>query len=377
MATGRIKLGMLGGGEGAFIGIAHRIAAYMGEKYELVGGAFDVDYQRGMAFAETLELNQSRVYPDVQSLIEKENELPADQRMEVVSIVTPNFLHFPMAKSLLEGGFHVICEKPMTMTVAEAEELDHLVSQTGKQFCLTHTYTGYPMVRQMKSMIASGQIGEIQRVDVQYYQGWINPVIHDTEKRKSVWRLDPAKSGISCCMGDIGLHAFNLAEYVTGSEIDQVLADLNYLYDDNTLDVDGTVLIRMGQAKGVIRSSQIATGEENNLTIQVYGKTGALKWQQEQPTVLTWLTEDQPAQILKPGNSYNSKLAMDSTKMAPGHPEGIFDAMGNLYLGLAKAIRNLPVQSGEYPTVTDGLRGMKFIEKVVLSHREDNIWITI
>lgn len=373
----KIRWGMLGGGQGAFIGIAHRIAAYMGERYELVGGAFDVDYDKGLAFANELELDAHRVYADVSAMIEAENQLLESERIEVVSIVTPNFLHFPMAKALLKAGFHVICEKPMTMTAAEAKELNELVEQTGKHFCLTHTYTGYPMVRQMKTMIANGEIGNIQRVDAQYYQGWINPFIHESEKRKEVWRLDPAKSGISCCIGDIGLHAFNLVEYTTGLQVDRLLSDLNYLYEDNSLDVDGTVLIRMGKAKGVIRSSQIATGEENNLTIQVYGKEGGLKWCQENPTELTLLKEGQPIQILKPGNPYNAPLTMDSTKMAPGHPEGIFDAMGNIYKGMAKAIREEQPLKGEYPTVQEGVRGMQFIEKVVQSNRDGNVWIKI
>lgn len=375
MKKGRIKFGMLGGGEGAFIGIAHRIAAYMGERYELVGGAFDADYERGLSFAKELELDTTRVYPDVKTLIAEETHLPEGERMEVVSIVTPNHLHYEMAKSLLENGFHVICEKPMTMTSVEAEALRELVTSTGKHFCLTHTYTGYPMVRQMKTMIAEGKIGQIQRVDAQYYQGWINPFIHEAEKRKTVWRLDPKMSGISCCIGDIGLHAFNLAEYVTGLQVDQLLSDLNHLYADNSLDVDGTVLIRMGDAKGVIRTSQIATGEENNLTIQVYGRAGALKWRQEHPTELIWLKEGEPIQVLKPGNPYNAKITMDSTKMAPGHPEGIFDAMGNIYKGMARAIRNEPFSDGEFPTVMDGVRGMHFIEKVVKSNSENNVWV--
>ncbi|WP_422359086.1 Gfo/Idh/MocA family protein [Reichenbachiella sp.] len=377
MKRGRIKWGMLGGGQGAFIGIAHRIAAYMGERYELVGGAFDVDYEQGKAFANELELDISRVYPDVATLISEENKLPSSERMEVVSIVTPNFLHYPMAKSLLQGGFHVICEKPMTMTAAEANELQGIVNQSGKKFCLTHTYTGYPMVRQMKTMIANRELGEIQRVDVQYYQGWINPFIHEKEKRKEVWRLDPEKSGISCCIGDIGLHAFNLAEYTTGLQVDRLLSDLNYLYEDNTLDVDGTILVRMGKAKGVIRSSQIATGEENNLTIQVYGKEGGLKWCQENPTELVLLKEGNPIQTLKPGNPYNAQLTMESTKMAPGHPEGIFDAMGNIYKGMAKAVREEQTMEGEYPTVLDGVRGMRFIEQVVQSNRDGNVWKTL
>ncbi|MDH5474797.1 MAG: Gfo/Idh/MocA family oxidoreductase [Cyclobacteriaceae bacterium] len=378
MNAGRIKLGMLGGGKGAFIGIAHRIAAYMGERYHLIGGAFDVNYELGLEFAKDLELDESRVYPDVEALIENENKLPEEDRMEVVSIVTPNFLHFGMAKRLLESGFHVVCEKPMTMTANEAEILEGLVNSTGKKLCLTHTYTGYPMVRQMKTMIAAGEIGEIQKVDVQYYQGWINPVVHDKELRKTVWRLDPAKSGISSCIGDIGLHGFNLVEYTTGIEINEVLSDLNHLYDDNPLDVDGTVLLRMeGGIKGVLRASQIATGEENNLTIKVYGRKGAFKWGQENPNELTLLKQDEPFQVYKPGHPYNAQFTADSTKMAPGHPEGIFDAMGNLYRGFAKAVRGEKLEEGDYPNVHDGVRGMHFIEKVVKSNKEGNTWVSI
>ncbi|UXP32754.1 Gfo/Idh/MocA family oxidoreductase [Reichenbachiella agarivorans] len=378
MGKGRIKLGMLGGGKGAFIGIAHRIAAYMGERYELVGGAFDSDYDKALEFASDLQLDASRVYPDTETLIKKENLLPESERIEVVSIVTPNFLHFDMAKKLLEGGFHVVCEKPMTMTSAEAEILADLVKSSGKQLCLTHTYTGYPMVRQMKTMIAAGEVGTIQRVDVQYYQGWINPLIHDEKLRKSIWRLDPKRAGISSCMGDIGVHGFNLVEYTTGIEITAVLSDLNTLYKDNTLDVDGTVLLRLaGGAKGVLRSSQIATGEENNIMIMVYGDKGALKWQQENPNELTLLKENHPLQILKPGHSYNAQFTKDSTKMPPGHPEGIFDAMGNLYRGMAKAVRGEKLENGEFPTVQDGVRGMHFIEKVVKSNKDGNVWITI
>lgn len=378
MNTGRIKLGMLGGGKGAFIGIAHRIAAYMGERYHLIGGAFDVNYELGLEFAKDLELDENRVYPDVEALIENENKLSEEDRMEVVSIVTPNFLHFGMAKRLLESGFHVVCEKPMTMSAEEAEILEDLVNTTGKKLCLTHTYTGYPMVRQMKTMIAAGEIGDIQKVDVQYYQGWINPVVHDKELRKTVWRLDPEKSGISSCMGDIGLHGFNLVEYTTGIEITEVLSDLNHLYDDNPLDVDGTVLLRMeGGIKGVLRASQIATGEENNLTIKVYGRKGALKWGQENPNELTLLKQDEPFQVYKPGHPYNAPFTADSTKMAPGHPEGIFDAMGNLYRGFAKAVREEKLENGDYPNVHDGVRGMHFIEKVVKSNKEGNTWVSI
>jgi len=292
--------------------------------------------------------------------------------------LTPNFLHFSMSKKLVTAGFHVICEKPMTITAAEALEMEALVEKNKTIFCLTHTYTGYPMVRQMKDMIAAGEIGEIQKVDAQYYQGWINPFIHEKEKRSQVWRLDPEKSGQSCCMGDIGVHAFNLIEFTTGKNVAKVLADLDTMYADNPLDIDGTSLIRFDDGvKGVIRASQIATSEENNLTIAIYGRKGGLKWEQENPTCLTHLIEGEPRRILKPGNSYNSEFALDSTKIAPGHPEGLFDAMGNIYKGTARAILGNSVYDGSYPTVKDGVRGMKFIEAVLASASNGQTWETI
>ncbi|MEQ8239541.1 MAG: Gfo/Idh/MocA family oxidoreductase [Cyclobacteriaceae bacterium] len=376
MSSRKIRLGLIGGGSSSFIGIVHRIAAYMGEQYTLVGGVFDSDYNESVAFANKLELDPARTYHDIAELIEKEHALPEEERIEVISVLTPNFLHFSMSKTLIEAGFHVICEKPMTITAKEAIELEQLVEKNKVVFCLTHTYTGYPMVRQMREMIAAGVIGEVHKVDAQYYQGWINPFIHDKEKRAQVWRLDPAKSGQSCCMGDIGVHAFNMIEYTTGMEVSKVLADLDTMYDDNPLDVDGTALIRFGNGvKGVIRASQIATSEENNLTIAVYGKKGGLKWEQENPTCLTHLIQDEPRRILKPGNPYNSDFSMESTKIAPGHPEGLFDAMGNIYSGTAKAILGQSVREGAYPTVKDGVRGMKFIEAVLASAKKDQVWI--
>lgn len=369
---------MIGGGLSSFIGIVHRIASYVGEEYTLIGGAFDTDFDRALKFADQLELDPSRTYPNIDTFIEKELELPADQRIEAVVVVTPNFLHYPMAKQLIQAGFNVICEKPVTNTASEAIDLEELVNKHKVVFALTHTYTGYPMVRQMKSMIANGTIGKIQKVDAQYYQGWINPVIHDPEKRKTVWRLDPEKAGQSCCMGDIGVHAFNMIEYTTGLKTLKVLSDLNTLYADNALDIDGTAMLRFeDDVRGLVRASQIATAEENNLRIAVYGTKGALKWEQENPNYLYHLPEGGIAQTLKPGHEYNSELAKISTKMAPGHPEGIFDSMGNLYSGVAKAIRGEAYLDGAFPTIRDGVRGMKFIEAVLASSRNGNSWTEI
>ena len=374
----KIKWGVLGGGGDSLIGVLHRVAASMFDAYELLGAVFNPDIEKSMEYAKELGIKTDRIHPDFETMIMAELALPQQERIQVFSILTPNFLHFPMAKKLLESGFHVICEKPMTMSYAEALELQVIQKSTGAIFALTHTYTGYPMVRQMKSMIAQGELGDIQKIDAQYYQGWINPIIHDVNMRKTTWRLDPEKSGISCCMGDIGVHAYQMIEYVTGMEISSILADLNHLYNDNQMDIDGTVLLRFGAfSKGVLRVSQIATGEENNFSVAVYGTKCALKWEQENPNYLYLLEEGKPMQTLKPGHAYNSALSLDSTKLPPGHPEGIFDAMGNIYRGVAKAIRGLNYLEGEFPEMTDGVRGMNFIEKVIESHDKGNIWIKL
>jgi predicted dehydrogenase len=376
--SSKIRLGILGGGGDSLIGVLHRVASAMYDQYQIVGGVFNPIWEENIGFAEKIGLPTNRVYKDFDTLIEEELKLPETERMQVVSILTPNFLHFPMAKKLLENNFNVICEKPMTTTYEEAKILESTLQKAEVIFAVTYTYTGYPMIRQMREMIANGDIGKVHKIDTQYYQGWINPIIHDKEKRKNTWRLDPEKGGISCCVGDIGTHAFDMIEYVTQLNINSVLADLNYLYSDNKMDVDGTILIRCSNnAKGVIRTSQIATGEENNFTIQIYGEKAGLKWEQENPNYLYLLEDGKPLKILKPGHSYNSKLSLDGTKLPPGHPEGIFDSMGNIYKGIARAIKNKPYNHGEFPTITDGVRGMNFIERVVESHQNGNVWINL
>lgn len=371
----KLKWGVLGGGGNSLIGVVHRIAASMHDQYELVGGCFNSAKENSLSFAKQIGISTDRIYGDIDEMIREESKLPTDQRMQVVSVLTPNALHYDMAKKLIEAGIHVICEKPLTTTYEEA--IDILNAMTGKDlvFGVTHTYTGYPMVRQMRHMVQSGEIGELQRVDIQYYQGWINPIIHDPSARSSTWRLDPKQSGISCAIGDIGVHAYQMLEYVTGERVSRVLADLNYLYEDNAMDVDGTVLLRLGNnTKGVIRASQIATAEENNFTVAIYGRKGALKWEQMNPNHLHYLTEEEHRKLIKPGYQRNSELARSSTKLPPGHPEGMFDAMGNIYNGVAKAIRGASYDRGEFPTLEEGVRGMQFIEQVVASHREGNVW---
>jgi predicted dehydrogenase len=373
--SNKIRWGVLGGGGDSLIGILHRVAAGMFDAYQLTAAAFNPDKNISIAYAEEIGIPTNRIYADLDEMISEESKLPESERIQVVSIITPNFLHFPMAKQLMEAGYNVICEKPMTMTYDEALQLEAIQKEKKCLFALTHTYTGYPMIRQMKKMIAEGVIGEVQKVDAQYYQGWINSIIHDKEQRRSTWRLDPDKSGISCCMGDIGVHAYQMIEYVTGIEVESVLADLNHLYDDNQMDIDGTVLLRFEKpVKGVLCASQIATGEENNFTLAVYGKKAGLKWEQENPNYLYLLEDGQPLRILKPGHSYNSELSLDGTKLPPGHPEGIFDAMGNIYKGMARAIRGESFDPAEFPSMRDGVRGMHFIETAVASHHDGNVW---
>ncbi|MEZ4840541.1 MAG: Gfo/Idh/MocA family oxidoreductase [Flavobacteriaceae bacterium] len=376
--SNKIRLGILGGGGDSLIGVLHRIASSMYDKYQIVGGVFNPIWEENIGFAKKIGLPTNRIYQDFDTLIAEELKLPLAERMQVVSILTPNFLHFPMAKKLLENGFNVICEKPMTTSYEEAKILQETLKLANTVFAVTYTYTGYPMIRQMRQMIADGVIGKVQKIDAQYYQGWINPIIHDKEKRATTWRLDPKKSGISCCIGDIGTHAFDMLEYVTQLKIKSVLADLNYVYSDNKMDVDGTVLLRAeNNVKGIICTSQIATGEENNFIVKVYGDKAGLKWEQENPNYLYLMEDGHPLRVLKPGHSYNSKLSLDGTKLPPGHPEGIFDSMGNIYKGVAKAINKEPYDHGEFPTMIDGVRGMNFIEKTVESHLKGNIWVNI
>ena len=378
MPNKKIRLGILGGGGDSLIGVLHRIASSMHDNYEIVGGVFNPEHEESLKFARHLGLDENRVYKDYQTFINEEIKLDSEKRIEVVSVLTPNFLHFPMAKMLLENDFHVICEKPLTTTYAEAKELFRIKESKELVFAVTYTYTGYPMVRQMTKMVANGEIGKVHKVDAQYLQGWLNPVVHDKEKRSSTWRLNPKVSGISCCVGDIGTHAFNMVELVAGSNVKKILSHLNNLYDDNPMDVDANILIKLENgANGTIRSSQIATGEENNLRISIYGDKGGLKWEQENPNYLYHLSDNEPMRVLKTAHPYNYDISNISTKIPPGHPEGIFDSMGNIYNGVAKAIKKQKFDSVEFPSIDEGVRGMDFIEKAVKSHQSGNIWMNL
>ncbi len=376
--SNKIKLGFVGGGNDSLIGVLHKVAAVMFDRYHLVGGVFSSNKDVNVKTADDLGLDQSRIYNDFEEMIDAESKVDLSDKIEAVCILTPNFLHFPMAKKFLENGFHVICEKPLSISLKQAQELKSIKDSKNLVFAVTHTYTGYPMVRQMTKMISEGIIGDIQRVDSTYFQGWINDIIHDKDKRNSTWRLNPEVSGISSCLADIGTHAFNMLELVCGMKVKKILADLNNLYEDNPLDIDVSVLVRMENGcKGTIRSTQIATGFENNLNISVYGSKGSLSWEQENPNYLYYYTNDKPLQVLKPGHPYNSKISLDGTKLPAGHPEGIFDAMGNIYRGVARAIRGEKNEKGEFPTIEEGVRGMDFIEKAVKSNENGNIWLEL
>ena len=375
----KIKMGMIGGGPGAFIGDAHRRASRICNAYELIGGVFSSDYNKSIDFVKNEGLGTGRCYKTADDLIKGELKLDPEIRMEVITIVTPNALHFKAARDLLLSGFNIVCEKTMTITVEEAEELERIVSEKKLTFALAHTYTGYPMIRQMRYLISTGILGTIQRIDAQYYQGWVNSLVHGGGSRiKGVWRLDPEQAGISSCMGDIGVHAFNLIEYTTGLEVREVLSDLNHINEGIKLDLDGTVLLRFGdKLKGVIRSSQVCSGEENNLTLAVYGSKASLKWSQENPNYLNLISDSEPIRTYKPAHDFNSIQAESAHTMPAGHPEGIYEALTNIYRGVARAIRGESFIPGEYPTVHDGVRGMRFIHAVIKSDRQGNRWISL
>jgi predicted dehydrogenase len=380
MADKKIRMGMVGGGKNAFIGAVHRIAANMDGQIELVCGAFSSDPERAKESGRALFLEESRNYASYKEMFEAEKALPEDQRMQFVSIVTPNFAHFEPAMLALDHGFHVLIDKPMTLSLEEAKQLEQKVSETGLLLCLTHTYSGYPMVKQARQMVKAGELGKIRKVVVQYPQGWLS-LPSEKDNKQAAWRTDPTKSGISGCMGDIGTHAAQLAEYISGLKIEKICADINIVVEGRALDDDGNILLKFdNQANGVLIASQIAAGEENALSIRVYGEKGGLEWRQEEPNtlVLKWL--DAPAQIYRTGHDYLSSYAKHNTRTPSGHPEGYLEAFGNLYRNFASTLQCIAsgVQPSEemldFPTVQDGVRGMAFIENVIASGQSDQKW---
>lgn len=379
--SNKIRLGMIGGGPNAFIGAVHRIASRIDNEYEIVCGAFSSSLDKSKQTGKELGISETRIYPTFQDLILKEKELPEEQRVQVISIVTPNHLHFEPAKMAMENGFHVILDKPMTLTLAEAKELKEVQKKTGRKLLLTHTYTGYPMVKEARQVVASGKLGTIRKVYVEYPQGWLSNALED---QQAVWRTDPSKSGIAGAMGDIGTHAFNLAEYVTGLSVSKLCADINTVVPNRRLDDDGAVLLKFqNNVSGVLMATQIAAGEENKVKIRVYGEKGGLEWHQEDANslVLKWL--DAPAQIYRAGASYLSSFATHNTRTPSGHPEGYLEAFANLYRNFALCIKaelddnNPSAEELDYPGIEEGIRGMAFIETVIASGKSDQKWIEI
>ncbi|HET9506090.1 MAG TPA: Gfo/Idh/MocA family oxidoreductase [Hymenobacter sp.] len=378
----KLRLGMIGGGQGAFIGAVHRLAAALDGHYELVAGAFSSRPETSHATGQQLGLNPARVYGSYQELIEQEKARPATERVQVVSIVTPNYLHFAPAKLALESGFDVIVDKPMTFSLAEARELAAVVQATGRRLALTHTYTGYPMVKEARQRVADGALGSIRKVYVEYPQGWLSTFAEgDADNKQAGWRTDPARSGVAGAMGDIGTHAFNLLEYVTGLQVEKLCADINTVVPGRQLDDDGAVLLRLSNgASGVLVATQVAAGEENNLRLRVYGEKGGLDWQQADNNTLLLKHLDRPTETLRTNAPYLSAAARHNARVPPGHPEGYIEAFANIYRNFALTLQ--AELAGEtpspkmldFPGIEEGVRGMAFIESVIASGRSEQKW---
>ena len=378
--TRRLKMGMVGGGRDAFIGKVHRMAARLDGEIELVAGAFSSNPEKAKRSGQDLFLKPERVYADYQTMLQTESQLPPGDRIDFVSIVTPNNLHYPVAKVFLEAGFNVVCDKPMAFDLKEAVALRDLVKRSGKVFALTHNYTGYPMVKEARERARAGQLGRILKVVAEYPQGWLlNPIDQEGQKQ-AAWRTDPQRAGSSSCIGDIGTHAENLARYVTGLEIEELCADFSTFVGGRQLEDDGNLLLRYrGGARGVLYASQVSAGEENGLSLRVYGTKASLEWCQEHPNDLTIKYPDAPRQVLRPGNSYLGQAAKRATRLPAGHPEAFIEAFANVYREAAKAIRaevdgHLAPEALDFPTVEDGVEGMAFIAAAVQSAKAGGIW---
>jgi len=378
--TQKLKMGMVGGGRDAFIGGVHRMAARLDGRIELVAGAFSSDPAKSRASGDDLGLDPSRVYPDYETMAAAEAKLPESERIDFVSIVTPNHVHFPPAKAFLEAGFHVVCDKPMTYDLAEAKALRDLVNSIGKVFALTHNYTGYPMVKEARELVRNGGLGKLLKVVAEYPQGWLIQPIDAEGQKQAAWRTDPSRTGASSCIGDIGTHAENLGRYITGLEIDELCADFTTFVSGRRLEDDGNLLLRyQGGARGVLYASQVSVGEENNLSIRVYGTKASLEWHQEHPNELIVKYPDAPRKIYRRGNSYVSDIAKRFTRLPFGHPEAFIEAFANIYLEAARAIEAVkegnPIPSDvDYPTVEDGVLGMAFIATAVASAKNGSTW---
>ncbi len=372
---------MIGGGKGAFIGAIHRIAATMDGAIELVCGALSTNPENAQQSGRELFLPEHRVYNSYEEMLEKESALPEGERMDFVSIVTPNHVHLDPALKALDKGFHVVIEKPMAFTLEEARQLQQKVQETGLLLLLTHTYAGYPMVKQARQMVQAGELGKIRKVLVEYTQGWLSRLSEQEGNAQAAWRTDPSKSGKSGCMGDIGTHAAHLAEYISGQKIQQVCAQLNTVVEGRALDDDGNVLLRFNEgATGVLTASQVMAGEENGLKIRVYGEDGGLEWAQQEPNTLVVKWLDKPTQLLRTGTGGLTSYAQHNTRTPGGHPEGYIEAFANLYRNFALTLSarlegTTPSEEAlDFPSVEDGVRGMAFIDTVVASSASAEKW---
>jgi len=384
MLNRKIKMGLIGGGPGSFIGPIHHKAAIMDGKIELVAGAFSSDPNKSKQTGRELFIDESRVYDNYQKMIENEKKLPDGVRIDFVSITTPNNSHLAIARDFLEAGFHVMCEKPMTFNLAEAKELQQVVQKTGKVFGLLHNYTGYPMVKLAKDMVKAGDLGEIRKIVVRYPQGWLTKSLEKDQNKQAVRRTDPEQSGAAGAIGDIGTHAENLAEYITGLKITHICADINTFVPGRKLDDDGNCLLRFeNDVRGLLYVSQIANGEENNLAIWIHGTKKGLVWYQENPNYIYLKDQDAPVQVWRHGNDYISKkspAAARATRLPFGHPEAFIEAFANIYVNYADTLRAALSKEKpdplmlDFPNVDDGVRGMQFIETVLKSASSDNKW---
>lgn len=372
---------MIGGGKDAFIGAVHRIALNMDGQVEMVAGALSATPDIAIESGKMLFLDEERIYTDYKIMLEKESAMPPEKRIDFVSIVTPNFVHFDPAMMALEKGFNVVIEKPITFTLDEAKQIKAKLDETGLSLLLCHTYTGYPMVKQAKQLVKSGMFGKIRKVYVEYPQGWLSTFLEGSGNIQASWRTDPKRSGKAGAMGDIGTHAFNLAEYVTGLQVTKLCANTNIVVEGRLLDDDGAAFLSFNNgATGVLMATQIAAGEENNVKIRVYGEKGGLEWKQEDANSLLVKWLDKPAEIYRTGGGYNSSFAVHNTRVPAGHPEGYLEAFGNLYRNFVLTVR--AKMNGEqpkeewldFPGVAEGIRGMAFVDNMIESGQSAEKW---
>jgi predicted dehydrogenase len=378
-----IRYGMVGGGPGAFIGDVHRMAAALDGEMALVAGAFSSDPERSAAQGRALGLDPSRVYGSWEQMADAEAALPAGERIDFVSIVTPNHLHFGPARAFLEAGFHVVCDKPLTTTIEDAHALCELVRERDAVFALTHNYTGYPMVKEARARVRRGELGTIRKVVVEYLQGWLATPLEASGQKQADWRTDPARAGVAGALGDIGSHAHNLVRYVTDLDLASMCGDLTTFVEGRRLEDDASLLLRFeGGAHGTLTASQVCVGEENGLSLRVYGTEGSLAWHQEEPETLRMRSLDGPERILRRGHPYVGSAGAAATRLPPGHPEGFIEGFANIYRAAARAIvsrRGGDAGAGDaaeldFPTVWDGARGVHFLHRAVAAGRTDG-WI--